>query len=183
MPNLFDVRNKVAIITGGIGQLGRQYSKALLESGAKVAVFDINTKDKNAYFIFQKDNPALRFYKTDITRKKEIRESLRATVNDFGKPSILINNAALDAPPGDSIKENGPFETYPEESLDKVMAVNLKAMIIVSQVVGGFMAENGGGSIINISSIYGNVSPDQRIYAYRAKKGKPFFKPVSYAVS
>lgn len=183
MPNFFDVKGKVAVITGGMGQLGRQYSKALLENGARVAIFDINTKDKNAYFISQKDNPALKFYKTDITKKKEIKESLVKTVKELGNPSILINNAALDAPPGASSDENGPFEIYPQDSWDRAMAVNLKGIFLVCQVVGGFMAKNGGGSIINISSIYGNVSPDQRIYAYRNKGGKVFFKPVSYAVA
>lgn len=183
MPNLFDVKGRTAVITGGMGQLGRQYTKVLLENGACVAIFDINIKNRNTYFSAQKDNASLRVYNTDITKKNSIKESLAKTIKELGKPSVLINNAALDTPPGAFINENGPFEEYPADSWDKVMAVGLKGMFLVSQIVGGFMAKNGGGSIINISSIYGNVSPDQRIYAYRNKKGKAFFKPVSYAVA
>ena len=183
MPNLFSVKDKVAIITGGIGHLGTQYTKVLLENKAKVAVFDININGKNDYLSTQRKNPHLKLYKTDITKKNGIRQSLDKTKKDLGKPSILINNAALDAPPGYSSNENISFEEYSAKSWDRVFAVNLKGMFLTSQVVGGFMARNGGGSIINISSVYGNVSPDQRIYAYRAKKGKPFFKPVSYAVT
>lgn len=181
MPDIFSVKDKVAIITGGMGQLGRQYTAALLEGGARVAVWDLNIK--NNHLIFHEPNTRLKLYKTDITKRAAISRSLWRTIKDFGKPDILINNAALDTPPDSSGKENISFEAYPGESWDKVLTVNLKGMFLTSQVVGGFMAKNGGGSIINISSVYGNVSPDQRIYEYRAKKGRPFFKPVSYAVS
>lgn len=183
MPDIFSVKDKVAIITGGMGQLGRQYTAALLEGGARVAVWDISIKNKNNYLIFREPNMRLKLYKTDITKRAAIRRSLGRTIKDFGKPDILINNAALDTPPDSSGKENISFEAYPGESWDKVLTVNLKGMFLTSQVVGGFMAESGGGSIINISSVYGNVAPDQRIYEYRAKKGRPFFKPVSYSVS
>lgn len=183
MKNLFDVTNKTVVITGGMGQLGTQYTKTLLENGTKVAVFDINIEKKNAYFQSQQGNPNLKLYKVDITKKEDIKQALERVVEDLGKPSVLINNAALDVPPGSSADESGPFENYPEKSWDKTVEVNLKGMFLTCQIVGGFMAENGGGSIINISSIYGNVSPDQRIYEYRAKGGKPFFKPVSYSVT
>lgn len=183
MSNLFKVKDKVAIITGGMGQLGVQYVKVLLENGAKVAAFDINTAQKNTYFTAQKNNPDLKLYKVNITQKKSIREGLSRTVRDLGRPSILINNAALDVPPGFKGEDSGAFEDYPEDCWDKTCEVNLKGTFLACQVVGAFMAQNCGGSIINISSVYGNVSPDQRIYAYRAKKGKPFFKPASYAVT
>lgn len=183
MPDLFSVQDKVAIITGGMGQLGRQYAKVLLDRGAKVAVFDFNIKNKNNYFISQGRNPHLKLYKTDITKKSSIKQSLEKSIKDLGKPDILINNAALDSPPGSNAYENISFEGYPEKSWDRVFKVNLKGMFLTTQAVGGFMAKNVGGSIINISSVYGNVSPDQRIYKYRSKSGKSFFKPVSYAVS
>lgn len=183
MPDLFSVKNKIAVITGGMGQLGTQYAKTLLDNGAEVAVFDINIKKKNSYFLSQGKNPSLMLCQTDISEKKSIKKSLSRTLKKLGKPSILINNAALDAPPGHSPDENGPFEKYPESAWEKSLAVNLKGMFLSCQVIGDFMSKHGGGSIINISSIYGNVSPDQRIYRYRAKNGRPFFKPISYAVS
>ena len=95
----------------------------------------------------------------------------------------LINNAALDSPPDANDPDNGPFESYPEESWDKVMEVNTKGVFLLSQIIGGDMAEAGSGSIINISSIYGVVSPNQNIYEFRRKNGQDFYKPVAYSAS
>jgi NAD(P)-dependent dehydrogenase (short-subunit alcohol dehydrogenase family) len=63
------------------------------------------------------------------------------------------------------------------------MDVNVKGVFLASQVLGGAMARAGRGSIVNISSIYGLVSPDQRIYEYRRQQGQAFFKPVAYSAS
>ena len=68
-------------------------------------------------------------------------------------------------------------------SFDRVMDVNVKGSVICCQVIGGAMAKAGRGSIVNISSIYGMVSPDQGIYEYRRLQGEDFFKPVAYSVS
>jgi NAD(P)-dependent dehydrogenase (short-subunit alcohol dehydrogenase family) len=64
-----------------------------------------------------------------------------------------------------------------------VMSVNVKGVFLCSQVFGGAMAEGGGGSIVNIASIYGMISPDQGLYAYRRERGEEFYKPVAYSVS
>jgi NAD(P)-dependent dehydrogenase (short-subunit alcohol dehydrogenase family) len=95
----------------------------------------------------------------------------------------LINNAALDSPPGAPVEENGPFESYPESSWDRVMEVNVKGVFLACQAVGGRMAAEGRGSILNICSTYGLVSPDQRLYEYRQRGGEPFYKPVAYSAS
>jgi hypothetical protein len=101
----------------------------------------------------------------------------------FGTPTVLINNAAIDSPPSAPPEENGPFEDYPEESWDKVMDVNLKGVYLCCQVFGATMAKAGQGSIINVASIYGVVSPDQSLYEYRRQRGEVFFKPVAYSAS
>ncbi|MHA1313172.1 MAG: SDR family oxidoreductase [Candidatus Helarchaeota archaeon] len=183
MIKLFDLTGKIAIVTGGLGQLGTQYTKILLEAGAKVAVFDIKIDKLNSFYLSNKDNPNLEIIKVDITKKKSIKDGTKNVIEKFGVPSILINNAALDTPPGNPAAENGPFEEYPESFLDKTYAVNLKGMIFCCQVIGKIMAENQHGSIINISSIYGYISPDQRIYEYLEKDGNKFFKPISYSVT
>ncbi|MDD5237460.1 MAG: SDR family oxidoreductase [Candidatus Omnitrophica bacterium] len=183
MNDIFSVEKRIAIITGGMGQLGTQYAKTLLGHNAKVAVFDININKKNNYFVSQMNNRCLKLYRVDITKKSSIAQALIKTVKDLGKPSILINNAALDVAPALRSEASSAFEDYPERIWNKTLQVNLTGMFLACQVVGGYMAKNNGGSIINISSIYGNISPDQRIYKYRAKKGKPFFKPVSYAAT
>ena len=120
----------------------------------------------------------------DVTRRDSIEAGL-ATVNaKWGTPHALINNAALDSPPNAPAEENGPFESYPESSWDKVMEVNAKGVFLCCQIIGSQMASAARGSIVNICSIYGVVSPDQHLYEYRRRGGSPpFFKPVAYSAA
>jgi len=183
--NLFDVTDKVIVVTGGLGQLGAQFSKALVEAGSRVAVFDIQSGPQllSDRFGDLAVSPYLRFYAVDITSRKSIEDAVWQIIAEWGTPHGLVNNAALDTPPNAPAAENGPFETYPEASWDRVMEVNVKGTLLCCQVVGGQMAEAGRGSIINIASIYGMVSPDQRIYEYRHTDEGAFFKPVAYSAS
>lgn len=183
--NIFSVKSKIVIITGGLGQLGRQFTQALLEQEAKVAVFDIQLTKQKAGEAFRGrfSEDELFFLQVDVTERKSIEAGLSQVNAKWGIPDALINNAALDSPPDASPEDNGPLEKYPESTWDKVMDVNVKGVFLCSQIVGGQMAEAGRGSIINICSIYGVVSPDQRIYEYRRKEGASFFKPVSYSTS
>jgi NAD(P)-dependent dehydrogenase (short-subunit alcohol dehydrogenase family) len=177
--NIFDVAGKVAVVTGAAGQLGGEYVTMLLEKGARVAACDVwFDNPKSVLGKIQSDN--LIKVKVDITRKESIVAALEEVLRAYKRVDNLINNAAIDAPPNADKTETGPFESYPEASWDKILDVNLKGMFLSCQIIGGHMAENGGGSIINISSIYGMVSPDQKIYRY---KKEAFFKPVTYAVS
>ncbi len=179
---LFSVKDKVVVITGISGQLGYEYGNELLARGAKVVGLDLclsnyTKKLQDTY----KSN--FLYLETDVTEKQSLL-SAQFKVNDFfGSVDVLINNAAIDSPPSASSAENGPFENYPIDSWDKVLDVNLKGVFLACQVFGSEMAKNKGGSVINISSIYGIVSPDQSIYNYRREKGEIFFKPISYSVS
>jgi NAD(P)-dependent dehydrogenase (short-subunit alcohol dehydrogenase family) len=183
--DLFDVQDRVVIVTGGLGQLGRQFSLALVDRGAKVAIFDVQVDEQQVLERFGERGTenSLLFLPVDITQRSSIEAGLSQVNAVWGVPHALINNAALDSPPNAPAEENGPFESYPESSWDKVMQVNVKGVFLCCQVVGGQMAETGRGSIINICSIYGIVSPDQRIYEYRRAGGAPFFKPVAYSTS
>ena len=183
--DIFNVQDKVVIITGGLGQLGRQFSLVLLDRGAKVAVFDVQVDEQKIAARFGKkhSDDNLFFLPVDITNRGSLESSLNKVIRRWGDPHALINNAALDSPPNAPAEENGPFEIYPERSWDKVMEVNAKGTFLCCQVVGGKLAEAGRGSIINICSTYGIVSPDQRIYEYRNRDGQPFFKPVAYSAS
>ena len=102
---------------------------------------------------------------------------------EWGAPHLLVNNAALDSPPDAPPEEVGPFETYPEASFDEVMDVNVKGVVLCCQVVGAAMAGAGRGSIVNVSSVYGLLSPPQDLYEFRRREGETFFKPVAYSVS
>jgi|TARA_B110001450_G_C17652844_1_gene493997 NAD(P)-dependent dehydrogenase (short-subunit alcohol dehydrogenase family) len=177
--SLFDVSNKVIVITGASGQLGLEYVKAFIGVGAKVAALDINFNDEFANF----SQDSFHFYKTDILSKNALTKTLHAIQDNLGEPTVLINNAGIDSSPSETGADTGPFESFPEASWDKVMDVNLKGTFLCCQVFGGQMAVNNSGSIINISSIYGIVSPDQSLYNYKNTGKDVFFKPVAYSAS
>jgi NAD(P)-dependent dehydrogenase (short-subunit alcohol dehydrogenase family) len=183
--DLFDLSDSVIIVTGGMGQLGRQYTLALADRGAKVAVFDmdVNADRVKDRFGDRSSDEALMFVESDVTSRASIEEAVHQVERAWGSPTGLINNAALDSPPGAPAAENGPFEDYPEASFDKVMEVNTKGVFLCCQVIGGAMAAAGRGSIVNVCSIYGVLSPDQRIYEYRRQGGDTFYKPVAYSIS
>jgi len=171
---LFDLSGRVAVVTGGLGQLGRVYSAGLAERGMRVATFDIASGDAPE---------GVRAYEIDITDRAAIEQALRGIETEWEAPHVLVNNAALDSPPDAPVEEVGPFEDYPEASFDAVMDVNVKGTLLCCQAVGGAMARAGRGSIVNVSSVYGLLSPVQDLYAFRRDRGETFVKPVAYSVS
>lgn len=181
MKDLFSLGGRVAIVTGGMGLLGREFVKTLRNAGARIAIFDIKTDKYPKEFGAVLQDKYVTVYKTDVTDKNSIKRSLKSITKKWGRPQILINAAAIDVPPSYSNKSN-LFETYPENLCEKIMDVNVRGAFLCSQIIGAAMAKGKGGSIINISSIYGEVSPDQRIYVKKGKKGI-FIKPVSYCIS
>ena len=179
---IFDVSQEIVLITGVSGQLGGEYAKAFLQCGARVVGLDVRPSAGSE--ILSRDCPgSFLFSAADVTDKPSLQSTLGEVEQKFGTPTVLVNNAAIDAPPSASPEENGPFEEYPEASWDKVMDINLKGVYYCCQVFGGAMAVQGKGSIINVASVYGVVSPDQSLYEYRRRRGEIFFKPVAYAVS
>ena len=118
----------------------------------------------------------------DVTDRAAVEAAL-AAIEDWGVPHLLVNAAAIDAPPDAPADEVGPFEDVPREAIDRVLDVNVGGVITCCQVVGGAMAAAGRGSIVSISSIYGMLSPDQSLYDFRREAGEVFVKPVAYSVS
>jgi NAD(P)-dependent dehydrogenase (short-subunit alcohol dehydrogenase family) len=171
---LFDLDGRVAVVTGGMGQLGAVYVRGLAERGMRVAVFDVAEGETPA---------GARAFEVDVTDRSSLEEAERAVEAVWGVPHLLVNNAGLDSPPDAPADEVGPFETYPEASFDAVMDVNVKGAFLCCQVIGGAMAREGRGSIVNVSSIYGLLSPVQDLYAFRREQGETFVKPVAYSVS
>jgi NAD(P)-dependent dehydrogenase (short-subunit alcohol dehydrogenase family) len=161
--DLFSLAGRLAVVTGGAGQIGGEIARGLEERGARVAVFDLEAEQ----------------FRVDVTD----RAALEAAVEEVGTPHILVNAAALDSPPDAPAEEVGPFESYPEASFDAVMDVNVKGTLLSCQVVGARMAAEGRGSIVNISSVYGMLSPVQALYDFRRAGGDEFYKPVAYSVS
>jgi len=184
---IFDISGKIVVVTGGMGQLGQQFTKTLLDGQAKVAILDpiVDLDLLDLQLKEQEKNDELILIKADVTKRESLEQALLTIKNKWGEaPYGLINNAALDSPPSAPAEETGPFEDFPEQSWNRVMDVNVKGVFLACQVFGKAMAEVGGGSIINIGSTYGMVSPDHRIYEYKADNGgDPFYKPVVYSAS
>lgn len=171
MTDLFSLAGKLAVVTGGSGQVGGEIARGLAAQGADVVSFDIA------------DPPAgggVRSLRVDVTDRDAI---VHATDELGAIPDILVNAAALDSPPDAPAEEVGPFEDYPSESFDQVMQVNVNGTLLACQVIGSRMAKAGRGSIVNVSSIYGMLSPVQELYDFRRGGGETFFKPVAYSVS
>ena len=94
---LFDLNGRVAVVTGGLGQLGSVYVDGLTRRGMRVAVFDVAADDP-----------------VDVTSRASIEAATERVIAEHGVPHLLVNNAALDSPPDAPPDEVGPFETYPE---------------------------------------------------------------------
>jgi NAD(P)-dependent dehydrogenase (short-subunit alcohol dehydrogenase family) len=181
--NLFDVKGKIVVITGCSGNLGLEYVSNFIKNGSIVIGLDVTINEFVTSLLLDFPQQFF-FYKVDITKKAQIVDCLKDIILNIGTPNVLINNAAIDFPPTSSINGNGRFEDCDENSWKNVLDVNINGTFLVTQVFGSEMAKSkNGGSIVNISSIYGIVSPDQSIYDYKRKNGEIFYKPASYSVS
>lgn len=186
---LFDVSQKICIVTGGLGQLGKNFVQELRARDAHVAVWARHVDDQRVVAALGQEalsDPNLRFYAVDINRKATIEAALDDMQAAWGDaPDVLVNNAGIDTQPSAPPEVSGPFENFPEEVFREVVDVNLVGTFLACQAVGARMVAAGkGGSIINIGSIYGMVSPIQDIYAYKKEMtGVPFIKPVAYSAA
>ncbi|MGD1833671.1 MAG: SDR family oxidoreductase [Sphaerochaetaceae bacterium] len=184
---LFSVKGRVAIVTGALGQLGAEFANELLSRGARVAVFARNLREESISTLYKEDDIQQKnvlFFKVDITKKNEIKTALDQVLETMGVPHILVNNAGIDTQPSAPPEVSGPFEDFPEEVFREVVEVNLVGTFLMTQAVGALMGKEGRGSIINIGSIYGMLSPVQDIYAYKKEQtGVPFIKPVAYSAA
>lgn len=139
------LENKVAIITGGAGSIGKATAKLFLEEGAKVLLVDIDeTQLKEATNDLGSKNVS--FYIADVSKAIEVEGYVNEAVKLFGKIDVFFNNAGIEG----VVK---PIVDYPEDVFDKVMAVNVKGIWLGSKYVLPQM--NEGGSIIMTSSVAG----------------------------
>ncbi len=181
---LFDLTGKSAIVTGGAGILGQHFCAGLAESGANVAIVDIDEKKAEALAVrlAQIHGVKLLGIGCDITQASSVQRMVERVVEDFGKIDILHNNAAGKSDDLDAFF--APFEDYSLEQWRTIMSVNLDGMFLVAQAVGKQMvAQNQGGSIIQTSSIYGVMAPDKRIYKGSHYLGRQINTPAVYSTS
>ena len=186
---LFSVKDKICIVTGGMGQIGKNFVQELYRREARVAVFTAHLSPERVEKVFpsaEYDYDRLRCYQVDINDKATIEAALDEMEKIWpGAPDVLVNNAGIDTQPSAPPEVSGPFEKFPESVFREVVDVNLGGTFLCCQAVGARMVRDGkGGSIINIGSIYGMLSPIQDIYAYKEERtGVPFIKPVAYSAA
>ena len=197
---LLDFSDKTVIITGGAGLLGRVYAVALLQTGAKVILFDkkidkkkLLDKIKTESNIEQNKLNNLRVIKCDITNPKKVAEVFKKLDKSLHNLKILINNASLVKQVGNDnlLDAYKPFLKMKPQDWEEYFSVDLTGTLLVTQKTIPYMQKNGGGTIINISSTYGLLSPDQRLYKYFNKKlstkekklGIKIEKPIGYSIS
>ena len=166
--SLFDLTDKNIVITGSAGLLGSQYAYTLSEAGANVILIDVNEREntKLEKFLKQKFHTEAKSYTGDISKKSELVEMKRKILDDFKTVYGLVNNAAYTAKGSrkESVKYASPFEEFPFELWTKSIDINLTGVFLCCQEFGKIMLKQKKGVIVNISSIYGLVGADQRIY-------------------
>ncbi len=181
---LFDLTDRVAIITGGAGFLGQQFSEALVEAGAKIVVADINQKTASKFAAtLSADQSQAIGIGVDVTDPSSVQNLMDQTLSTYDRLDILVNSAALD-PKFDSqnkAKHVTSFEEFPLSAWKEALDVNLTGMFLTCQYATRIMKEHGTGSLVNICSTYGISGPDQRLYE---SLGEPrLYKHVYYSVS
>jgi 2-deoxy-D-gluconate 3-dehydrogenase len=181
--SLFDLTDQVAVVTGGAGLLGKKFSEALLESGARVILADIDReKAHQAAGELSSKGPVLGKL-LDVTDPRSVAGLMEEAIREFGRLDILVNSAALD-PKFDQSHHSehvNAFEDFPLQSWNEAVEVNLTGMFLSCQAAARVMKERGKGSLINLCSTYGIAAPDQRIYESLGEPRR--YKPVYYTVT
>jgi NAD(P)-dependent dehydrogenase (short-subunit alcohol dehydrogenase family) len=176
----FDLRGKVALVTGGAGILGQQFAAGLVTAGAQVAVVDMQADAVQA--VAERLGPQAAGFVCDVADPASVRDCIASVKARFGGIDILHNNAATKT--ADPRAFFAPFEDYPLQTWREVMSVNIDGMFLMAQAVGREMLAQGrGGSVIQTASIYGLVGPDPRIYEGSDYLGGPINTPAVYAAS
>lgn len=184
---MFDLGGRTAIITGGAGLLGRQYTRTLLGAGARVVVADLDRESAEAAAaaaVEDAGGEALGLA-VDIRDREQIDGLVANVLERWGRIDILVNNAAID-PKFDAAvadRQANTFEDFPLPLWEQSLDVNLTGTFLCCQAVGRAMIAQRQGVVVNISSTYGVVAPDQRLYQRDGEEEQRLFKPAAYAVT
>lgn len=158
------VDGKVAVVTGGAAGIGRSACTLLAREGAAVAIADIDEANgKNLGKEISDAGNIARFWRMDTSNENQVAEVFKQIAKEFGKIDVLVNNAGI-------LGVNKPTDEATEAEWDRLMSVNVKGVFFCTKHAIPHMRKAGGGSIINLSSIYGIIgAPDAP--AYHASKG------------
>ena len=148
------LKDKVALITGGAAGIGKATAQRFVEEGAKVVICDVNTEAGEA--TLEELGPNAAFYQVNVADRQEVQAWVDAVVETYGRVDILVNNAGvLRDNMLVKVKDGELVKQMPEADFDLVIAVNLKGVFNCTQAVAPYMIKQGGGVILNASSIVG----------------------------
>jgi NAD(P)-dependent dehydrogenase (short-subunit alcohol dehydrogenase family) len=174
----FDLTGRTAIVTGAAGLLGRRHCRALAEAGARVVATD---RDPAACALVAEElGTSVMPIAADVADPGSVRALLEEVLDHTGRVDVLVNNAAIN----DQVEnpaaalELSRFENYPLDLWRRSLEVNVTGVFLCSQIIGGEMARNRRGSIINIASTYGVVAPDQSLYLDPEGRQRFYKSPV-----
>ena len=182
--DLFDLHGKVAIVTGGLGILGRGFCRGLAEFGASVAAVDLDEDTCAAFAAELESESGLKAVGVgcDIADRDSVEAMVARVVDTLGGVHVLHNNAASKSSNLEAFF--APFEDYSLDEWRRIMSVNIDGMFLVAQAAGRQMVEQGtGGSIIQTSSIYGIRGSDKRIYEGSFYLDRQISNPAVYSTS
>ena len=167
-----ELSERVAVVTGGAGGIGRATAELFVQEGAKVVIADLDAARGEA--VAAELGEAAAFRRTDVAIADEVQALVDFAVSRFGGLHVMFNNAGI----------GGPFKRFLDDDLsdfDRVIAVNLYGVIVGSQRAARHMAAHGGGVIVNTTSI-GGINAGAGVMTYRATKAAVIHFTRSIAV-
>ena len=176
LEKLFRMDDRVVVINGGAGRIGSQMAFALADAGAKVAILDLDEKSaiETAAKVGEQTGGKAIGIGTDSTEQQSLESALAHVKDQLGCPYGLVNATQYR---GSGFYGSDPAD-HPIDAWEQVFKVNVTGVLLACQIFGKAMIDNDGGSIVNLSSTYGVVSADPRIYGESGVNS-----PISYAGS
>lgn len=176
LEKLFRMHDRVVVVNGGAGRIGSQMCLAVADAGAKVVVLDLDGQraTDTAELVQKQTGGSAIGIAADSTDQESLESALAKTQQKFGAPYGLVNATQYR---GTGFYGSDPAD-HPIDAWEQVFKVNVTGVLMACQTFGKAMIDNGGGSIVNLSSTYGVVSADPRIYGESGVNS-----PISYAGS
>lgn len=186
MQQLFNLRGRVAIITGGAGLLGYQHAAALAGLGALPILLDVSEAglEESQRRLLEETGVDAQVHVADITCLESLQAVREQVIAAHGRIDILINNAARNPKVEDADGKNfSRLEEFPWEQWQQDLDVGLGGAFNCAKVFGQQMARQNRGVIVNIASDLGVIAPDQRLYRVEGRElDQQPVKPVTYSV-
>ncbi len=171
----FELKGKVVIITGGMGLIGRAFAEACCQYGGIAVIADREGagSEEHAAELSRKYGKEMTGITIDVAKREDVENLKNTALEKYGRIDGLIN-----CHQNKTAKFFAKFEEYTDKDWDAVVETNLKGTFLTCQIIGGYMAEKGNGSIINMPSTYSVVAPNHNLY-----RGTSLGSPAAYSAS